>query len=59
MIIMSLPYVNGYDVVERVGVGSFSVVYKAYTKVNIVLTKVYQIQIFILFFRLAPKTLLL
>lgn len=29
---MSLPHVNGYEVVEKIGVGSFSVVYKAFTK---------------------------
>lgn len=33
MIIMSFPHVNGYEIVEKVGVGSFSVVYKAVTKV--------------------------
>ncbi|KAF2884020.1 hypothetical protein ILUMI_22138 [Ignelater luminosus] len=32
MIIMSFPHVNGYEIVEKVGVGSFSVVYKAVTK---------------------------
>ncbi|KAK5639672.1 hypothetical protein RI129_012164 [Pyrocoelia pectoralis] len=31
---MSLPHVNGYDVTEKIGVGSFSVVYKALTKVT-------------------------
>lgn len=33
MIIMSLPHVTGYDIVEKIGVGSFSAVYKAYAKV--------------------------
>lgn len=33
MQIMSFPQVYGYEVVEKVGVGSFSVVYKAYRKV--------------------------
>lgn len=33
MLIMSFPQVYGYDVVEKVGVGSFSVVYKALKKV--------------------------
>lgn len=31
---MSLPQIEGYDVVEKVGVGSFSVVYKAQKKVR-------------------------
>lgn len=34
MLIMSFPQVYGYDVVEKVGVGSFSVVYKAIKKVG-------------------------
>lgn len=33
MRIMSLPQVEGYDIIEKVGVGSFSVVYKARRKV--------------------------
>lgn len=32
MIIMTFPQVNGYEIIEKVGVGSFSVVYKAITK---------------------------
>ncbi|XP_018335806.1 serine/threonine-protein kinase ULK3 [Agrilus planipennis] len=34
MIIMPFPHLNGYEIAEKVGVGSFSVVYKAYTKTN-------------------------
>lgn len=33
MKIMSLPQVEGYDIIEKVGVGSFAVVYKAQKKV--------------------------
>lgn len=34
---MTFPQVNGYEIIEKVGVGSFSVVYKAITKVCFIL----------------------
>lgn len=32
---VGFPHVSGYEIIDKVGAGSFSVVYKAYTKVRV------------------------